>query len=270
MALIFLLCTVFQIPITSLRYIDFLREYNKRLFYFNDVPEDGYPFRDLSSKNGNDFIDLSPSVHTSPFDPLKTNNYPIEELTELHEYTYFAAKQYYSASSKFARGIKIVNYHDVLNIESNFYCHTLHDAPNACRAAVLRGRSANATESNATESNATESNDGDEVFIQKNFTLPINETLSYEEIAISAFFKKKLTFDGFPSQFSDQISRWTEMIRDKLRQNEIRISDLPVECLYDFEQARLLEVSLRYELLLLPEFYSSVLGERGLRAEFGR
>lgn len=242
-----------RIPITSIRYIDFIREYNKRLLYGNDINQDGFPYRDLARY---DTVDMG-DVHTSPFDLIKQDHFPVEELTELHEFTYFAAKQYYSASPKFMRGIKVVNMHDVRGVESNFYCRVLHDAENACRAAVSREL-------------AQQGNQTEEVFHQLNATLPFNETMSYQEIVITAYFEKKLSFFGKPSQFSEQIESWTEMARIKLEENNISITDLPVECLYDFETSLLEKVSLRYEQLLLPEFFSSIKGERDLQAKFAR
>jgi capsid portal protein len=63
--------------------------------------------------------------------------YQIEELTDLNEYTYFAAKQYY-AHPRFRRGVKIVNYHEHRSLQTIFYCHVLHDAQNTCKALFKR------------------------------------------------------------------------------------------------------------------------------------
>ena len=251
-----------KIPITSIRYIDFIREYNKRLLYGNSIEQDGFPFRDLA-RHDVSIIDVESSVHASPFDLIEQSHFSVEELTDLREFTYFAAKQYYSASPRFSKGVKIVNYHDVARgVESNFYCHVLHDAENACRASVAREKA------RGKSSNVSTGRSPEDIFLQLNTTAPFNETMSYQEIAITAYFRKKLSFVGEPSQFSEQLELWTDMIRYALKENNIRITDLPKECLYDFEIARLLEVSLRYEEILLPEFYASIKGERDLRAKF--
>ena len=125
-----------MIPSSSFRYIDFLREYCKRLFYGKDVNEDGFPVGGLSrAAHDDESMNTSGKVYFNQFDP--TTNFEVEELTDLQEYTYFVAKQYYS-QARFRHGVNIVNYHDIRGPETNFYCHVLYDAHNACRAAVGR------------------------------------------------------------------------------------------------------------------------------------
>ena len=249
--------TPHRIPFTSFRYIDFLREYCKRLFYGKDVNEDGFPVRNLgqgTSHGGK--IDSQGSVHFSQFDPM--TNHQVEELTDLNEYTYFAAKQYY-AHPRFRRGVKIVNYHERRDIETNFYCHVLHDAHNTCKASFKREE-------------AMPGKPLDNDFLQLDSSVPFNTTHALEEVAIVAYKAGVLHVDGDLTQkrFSMQIILWTKMIQSALQNKDVPISSFPIECLYDFEVHRLLEVSLAYEKTLLPEFSASSRGATELEAEFAK
>ena len=249
-----------QIPFSSFRYIDFLREYCKRLFYGKDVNEDGYPVRNLGqgiSLGGT--IDSQRSIHFSQFDPV--TNYQIEELTDLNEYTYFAAKQYY-AHPRFRRGVKIVNYHEHRSLETIFYCHVLHDARNTCKASFKREE--------AMSSRPLEMKDNE--FLQLDPSVPFNTTHALEEVAIMAYKAGVLKVDGdlTHERFSMQVKLWTEMIQSALERNDLSISSFPLECLYNFEVHRLLEVSLAYEKTLLPEFSASLRGATQLEAEFAK
>ena len=231
------------IPIVSLRYIDFMREYCKILFYGDDVNPDGYPFRDLSP----DLAHKESGFHASSF----SRQIPIEELTSLNEYTYFSAKQYHN-NPRFSRGIRIVNQHDVRKPASNLYCHVLHDAPTACEAAIRRERE---------EPPATDDNFVHDLMIK-------NETQALEDIVLTAYHKDILKFEGNPIQFHEQVQVWTVMLEAKMKEKGRTSKHLPLECLYQFEIDRLLEVSLAYEKALLPEFYYSDIGGDGLRRDY--
>ena len=249
-----------MIPSSSFRYIDFLREYCKRLFYGKDVNEDGFPVGGLSrAAHDDESMKTSGKVYSNQFDP--TTNFEVEELTDLQEYTYFVAKQYYS-QARFRHGVNIVNYHDIRGPETNFYCHVLHDAHNACRAAVNRElASANPTEMKNQE------------FSQSNpSTLPFKPSQAFEEIVIAAYSAGKLHFDDTKSRkkFSEQILLWMEMIHSALQKRKIPITNLPLECLYQFEIDRLLEVSLAYEKALLPGFFASSKGADNLENEYSK
>ena len=247
------------IPSASFRYIDFLREYCKRLFYGKDVNEDGFPVRSLSGASHDDGImKTTGKVYFNQFDP--TTNFEVEELTDLQEYTYFVAKQYYS-QSRFRHGVNIVNYHDIRGPETNFYCHVLHDAHNACKAAVDREQaSAEPLEMKHQE------------FSQLNPTLPFKPAQAFEEIVIAAYTAGMLHFDDTKSRnrFSGQILLWMDMIHSALQKMKIPIASLPMECLYQFEIDRLLEVSLAYEKALLPGFFASSNGADTLESEYLR
>ena len=123
-----------SIPLSSFRYIDFIREYCKHLFYGKDANEDGFPLRMLHRYDG-EGSKKNTRLSKSDFDP--TTNFDTKELTGLGEYVYFVAKQYQS-QARFRHGVNIVNYHDTHDAETNFYCHVLHDAPNSCKDAVQR------------------------------------------------------------------------------------------------------------------------------------
>ena len=203
-------------------------------------------------------MNTSGKVYFNQFDP--TTNFEVEELTDLQEYTYFVAKQYYS-QARFRHGVIIVNYHDIRGPETNFYCHVLHDAHNACRTAVDRElASANPTEMKNQE------------FSQSNPTLPFKPSQAFEEIVIAAYSAGKLHFDDTKSRkkFSEQILLWMEMIHSALQKRKIPITTLPLECLYQFEIDRLLEVSLAYEKALLPGFFASSKGADNLEDEYSK
>ena len=244
-----------KIPQSSLRYIDFLREYCKQLFYGKDVNEDGFPVRRLHRYEMNGpgkKIELS----ESDFDP--TTNFDLEELTGLEEYVYFVAKQYHS-QARFRRGIKIVNYHDTHGVEANFYCHVLHDAPNSCKDAAQRG------------SKMQETLEIDhERSLQMNTTLALSPSIALEDVVIKAYIGDKLSFDASQPRkiFASQILLWIEMVSLALQENNIPIEHLPIECLYTYERRRLLEASLAYEKSLLPDFFASPRGARNLKKEF--
>jgi hypothetical protein len=247
------------IPSASFRYIDFLREYCKRLFYGKDVNEDGFPVRSLSGASHDDGImKTTGKVYFNQFDP--TTNFEVEELTDLQEYTYFAAKQYYS-QSRFRHGVNIVNYHDIRGPETNFYCHVLHDAHNACKAAVDREQAS----SEPLEMKHQE-------FAQLNPTVPFKPAQAFEEIAVAAYTAGRLHFDDIQpkKKFSKQIILWMDMIHSALQKKKIPIANLPMECLYQFEIDRLLEVSLAYEKALLPGFFASSNGADNLENEYSR
>ncbi|KAL7516426.1 hypothetical protein ACHAWX_001984 [Stephanocyclus meneghinianus] len=235
------------IPYSSFRYIDFIREYCKRLFYGHAVHEDGYPVRR--------FDEMPNRITSYDYDP--TSNSHVEDLTDLNEYTYFVANEY-SGKSRFHRHVTIVNYHQNHTIESNFFCRVLHDANNACRAAVseeltLQGRKNSATEE----------------FIQVNREFPIDASHVVEDLAIAAYKTGRLNNDK-SSNIQPLISRWIQMVQMNLKQNGSSLTNLPIECLYEFEVDRLLEVSLAYEKRLLPEFYESSNGKAALIHEFGK
>ena len=247
------------IPSTSFRYIDFLREYCKRLFYGKDVNEDGFPVRGLGRAAHDDGIMNAPrKVYSDHFDP--TTNFEVEELTDLQEYTYFAAKQYYS-HSRFRHGVNIVNYHDIRGPETNFYCHVLHDAHNTCKAAVDREQAI----SEPLEMKSKQ-------FAQVNPTAPFKAAHALEEIVIAAYTAGRLHFDDTQSRkkFLKQILLWIDMVHSALQERKISIADLPIECLYQFEIDRLLEVSLAYEKALLPGFFASSKGAPHLENEFSK
>jgi len=238
-----------MIPSSSFRYIDFLREYCKRLFYVKD---------DESMKTPG-------KVSFNQFDP--TTNFEVEELTDLQEYTYFVAKQYYS-QARFRHGVLIMNYHeDIRGPETNFYCHVLPDAHNACRAAVDREELAASASKPVPERKHQE-------FSQLNPTRPFKPAHAFEDIAIAANSAGRLHFDYTNTKsrqkVSEQIFLWVEMIHSALQKRKILITSLPLECLNQYEINRLLEVSLAYEKALLPRFFASSKGADDLEHEYSK
>ena len=250
------------IPSTSFRYIDFLREYCKRLFYGKDVNEDGFPVKELDHDTHDTGIvsmqKVERKLYFDQFDP--TTDFEVEELTDLQEYTYFVAKQYY-ANPRFRHGISIVNYHDIRGPVTNFYCHVMHDAHNACKTAFEREESESKTDEMRTES-----------FAQVDPILPFKPSHALEDIVIAGYTAGRLQFDDTRSKkkFVQQVLLWIEMVHSALQERKLSITDLPEECLYQFEIDRLLEVSLAYEKAILPEFFRSSKGADGLQDEFSR
>lgn len=73
-----------KIPSSSFRYLDFLREYNKRLFYGKHVNEDGFPVRRMHSSNSNDDTRDSSrirKVYLDEFEPI--SNYDLSPRVRL-------------------------------------------------------------------------------------------------------------------------------------------------------------------------------------------
>ena len=234
------------------RYIDFLREHCNQLFYGKNVNEDGFPVRKLH-RHPRQLTKNSSAIST--FDP--TTNFDLEDLTGFEGYVYFVAKQYY-AQQRFRRGIKIVNYHDTHSVETNFYCHVLHDAPNSCNDAAQRDQSALKVAQ-------------DKELFQTDSTVPANiPSVAIEDIMIEAYIAGRLSFDASQPRksFEIQLSLWTKMIAVALQSKGIGIEHLPRECLYNYERLRLLEASLAYEEDLLPKFFASHRGEHDLKKEF--
>ena len=167
------------------------------------------------------------------------------------------AKQYHS-QPRFQRGIKIVNYHDVHGVETNFYCSVLHGAPNSCNDAFHR------------EHENTSNSTWDEGHSWMSLPAILAPSIALEDIVIKAFTGGRLSFDAAQprEKFMDQVLLWTEMIAIALHEKGIPIEQLPMECLYKFERIRLLEASLAYEKDLLPEFFASHRGARDLKNEF--
>jgi hypothetical protein len=244
------------IPYSSFRYIDFIREYCKRLFYGKNVREDGYPVRNLDDT----LPDMAFNNTSIVYHYDTTTNDHIEELTDLPEYTYFVAKEY-SSLPRFLRHVTIVNYHDNHSIETNFFCHVLHDARNSCKAAVEDAMASH-------EHQAIQRVE----FAQMNPEFPVHTYHVVEDIAIAAYKDSRLQLDNDLSSedFSVQIRIWVQKIETAFELSDLLVTDLPVECLYEFEVERLLEVSLAYEKLLQPAFYDSPGGALGLIREFRR
>eukprot|EP00804_Cyclotella_cryptica_P022621 CCRYP_009500-RA/>CCRYP_009500-RA protein AED:0.28 eAED:0.28 QI:1468/1/1/1/0.6/0.5/6/139/1106 len=239
------------LPYSSFRYIDFIREYCKRLFYGKDVNEDGYPIRPLGETSSKlAFQDGFTSKHYDP-----TSNFRVEELTDLPDYTYFVAKEY-SSHSRFRRHVTIVNYHEANSIETNFYCRVLHDANNACNAAFSKSQEHLETKNVK--------------FAQVNSQFPVPTYQVAEDLVIAAYKAGRLQVDSalLSKDFKSQIRLWIQMVESAFEKNATLIYDLPIECLYTFEVERLLEVSLAYERILLPAFYDSSRGASDLVQEF--
>jgi len=250
------------IPFSSFRYIDFIRENCKRLFYGTNENKYGAPVRQLNRVLHHDGMEgmqqADGKVYSNQFDPV--TNFQVEQLTDLKEYTYFVAQQYY-AQSRFRHGIKIVNYHDIRGAETNFYCHVLHDAHNACKAAIER-------ELSASEPLKMQH----QTFAQLNPILPFKPAHALEEIVIAGYMEGRLQFDDTQSnkKFATQILLWIKMIHSALQERKFSVTDFPVECLYQFEIDKLLEVSFAYEKALLPGFFGSYKGADGMKQDFSQ
>ncbi|KAL3914578.1 MAG: hypothetical protein SGARI_000049 [Bacillariaceae sp.] len=226
---------------STIRQVDFIREYCKRLFYGSISPDDA-PYRDFTSpKLSHEKLRVH---HTSSFHP----SLPIQELTDLKEYTYFIAKQYEEVP-RFAGNVHIVNYHED-DTASDLYCNVLSHAMNTCKTSALKG--GNATDVQSAGPNKV-----------------LDKEHAFVELALGAYMKGKLSAPGAgTSGFHSQVQHWAHMIESRLEESKFTFDDLPVECLEDFEMQRLLQVSLAYEQDLLPQFFASSMGESQLRSDF--
>jgi len=251
-----------EIPYSTFRYIDFLREYNKRLFYGKNVNED--PIRDLHLKAYEDIENVKNrrlKVYADQFD--LSSNVDIQELTDLQEYTYFVAKQYNSVPR--LRHVTIVNFHDIRDPVVNFFCHVLDHADNSCKAAIeLEGKIDDIFE---------EPIEMNKEFVQaSNTSVPFDLQTAMEDIVIHAFAVGKLKMEvenlSEGKRRGRQFQLWIEMVRNALEERAISAEDFPFECLYEFENRRLQEVSLAYEKSMLPMFFASPRGENNLKEAF--
>jgi len=233
-----------RLPFSSFRFIDFIREYNKRLFYGKGVHEDGYPIRQFGGMKSNALFDND--VIADHYD--STN---VADLTDLTDYTYFVAQEY-SSNPRFRRHLSIVNIYDG-SIDTNFFCHVLHDAHNACKSVAKELDDSHVQ----TESARSE------------FTPMTTEII--EDLVIAAYKSGKIRSDSNMSSkdIPSQLRLWVDEVRNAFQQSDdLSENDISIECLYDFEVDRLLEVSLAYEKILLPAFYDSPNGASNLIREF--
>ena len=247
------------IPYSTFRYIDFLREYNKRLFYGKNVNED--PVRDLhlSSKYDQDIVNVKNrrlKVYADQFE--LTSSVDIQELTDLKEYTYFVAKQYNAVPM--LRHVTIVNYHDKKDPVFNFLCNVLDHADNSCKAVMDIQDVYEVLDEPMHQEFAQASNS----------PVPFKLQTALEDIVISAYGVGKLNSPGFNSgkERADQFQAWITMTQQAMEDKDMTVEDLPFECLYDFEGRRLLQVSLEYEKSMLPKFFESVEGEEDMKKKF--
>jgi len=172
------------------------------------------------------------------------------DLTDIQEYTYHAWRRYKEVP-EYENNIKIVNFHDGHIIKS-FYCDVL-GAERACKLETKRLES---NESVKTRSKASTAYFDLAMGLHskergRNLLAPENEAGHNQPITMKTFhdlgdrFKERMTAKG--------------LVED----------DLPKECLSKSEQALLLNVSLAYEKILLPESYASG-GEEATRKHFAR
>jgi len=245
--------------LSAFRYIDYLRMYNKRLFYGKDTND--HPVRELNKNTQNDIFNVKKrrrlSIHTDQFDI--NSKFDLKELTDHREYTYFVAKQYNSVPR--LRHVTIVNFHDIRGPEMNLFCHVLDHADNTCRYIVDK------KDTIADEPVKVQNKE----FTQKlNATVPFELETALEDIVMAAFASGRLQGKNLHTvqRRSDQIRLWIEMVRSALHKRNVTVEDIPFECLYDFETRLLLQVSLAYEESMLPIFFNTLKGERHLRDTF--
>ena len=157
--------------------------------------------------------------------------------------------------------MNVINYHDIRGPESHFYCYVLHDAHNACKAAVDREQAT----SELLEMERKE-------FAQLNSKFPFKLGHAVEEIVLAAYKAGRLSFDGIKSKkrFKKQVLLWKDMVISAFSDRNRSFANLPTECLYQFEIDRLLEVSLAYEKSLLPDFFASLHGASNLKNEYSK
>jgi hypothetical protein len=142
---------------------------------------------------------------------------------------------------------------------TTFVCDTLQYSPNACSA--LR-------DSNNKRAGSTEPWLGlRELSSQEDmFTL-----LRYEDVVLSNWFNYDHINNGIKvgdQAFSNQVRTWIQIMKSRMDRRNLSSWDLPNECLRDDELLILLEESHKYEKMLLPDFYSSPIGNKSLEKDF--
>ena len=103
----------------------------------------------------------------------------------------------------------------------------LHDASNTCNDAV--------------ELEMQEHDAGHR--LKTKFRVIVAPSVALEDVAIEAYFAGRLGFDATQpkKKFMEQISLWKDMIAHALKRHNLSTENLPTECLYKYERARLLE-----------------------------
>jgi hypothetical protein len=170
------------------------------------------------------------------------------ELTDMQEYTYHIWNRYKAVPS-FRDSIKIVNFHDG-HIVKAFYCDVL-SAERACKLETERLASGGSVTTRS-----------------KSSTL-------YVDLAIGVHWMNRNTSGEDekgsldPLSTMDTFSKVGEEFRKQMEVKGLVEDDLPKECLTEEELTLLLDVSLAYETILLPDSYASG-GREATREHFAR
>ena len=157
------------------------------------------------------------------------------DLTDIQEYTYHIWKRYNNVP-RFQDSIKIVNFHDGHIIKA-FYCDVL-SANNACKLETERLTSGGSINTRS-----------------KSSTL-------YVDLAIGVHWMNKTMLGEYENEPLDPLTMNTffeegEKFRKQMEANGFVEDDLPKECLTEEELTLLLDVSLAYENILLPDTYAT-------------
>jgi len=171
------------------------------------------------------------------------------DLTDIQEYTYHIWKRYKSVS-QYDDSIKIINFHDGHIIKS-LYCDVL-GAERACEVETKRLEQGGSVITRSKASTA------------------------YVDLAIGLHWKDQnilATMNGDGEGSSKPIimkyfNEMGEIFKKRMTARGMNEDDLPKECLSKSEQTLLLNVSLAYENILLPDSYTSG-GEEAIRQHFG-
>ena len=169
------------------------------------------------------------------------------DLTDFDTYTYHMWKRYKTVP-QYDDKIKIVNFHDT-DVVKSFYCDVLN-AERACKTQTERLAKDESMKTRAKSTTALIDLAIGLHWRDTNLLTPVNG----REESVEPITMKALT---------DTADKFKERMAAKGMKEE----DLPKECLTNSEQARLLNVSLAYEKVLLPESYASG-GEEEMRQHF--
>ena len=139
------------------------------------------------------------------------------------------------------KNIVVMNFHDrAEDLTQAFFCSAMPDAQNACKAAKTRAKKRE----------------------QQNRSV---KTLEYSRLVRAAYVAGLV-----PTVQTPQDMKSLTLAAQEYHRSNLNFAAFKLKCLPPNDLARLLEKSLHYEKLLVPEFFESPDGEQDLRSNFHR
>jgi len=158
-----------------------------------------------------------------------------DELTDIEEYTYHIWKRYNDVPS-FRDSIKIVNFHDG-DIIKAFYCDVL-SAERACKSETERLKNGDSINTRS-----------------KSSTVYVDLAIGMHWMDVNILGEDgKGPFDALTMNTFSEVG---EKFRKRMEAKGFFEDDLPKECLTEEELTLLLDLSLAFENILLPDSYAT-------------